>query len=531
MPRTRAQQYPRTRADLVGQPIVGMYDVLDTAIAKPNLALELTNCYLPPGPQGRYVVGRPGLALTGAQLGSVGVRANQYVGQFTKLAGTRYTIRICGGKFYTYNWGTDTWAEAVNAATFSGASITVSTTAKFYSTVLADKIIFHDGTNTPWMWDGTTNGGLTKLTNCPVLYGPIAVYYSKLFGIKSTERDTFVWSEEADPTTGYEAGGYNNAWSPLGAGAFHALASSNNALYCLEARRGIRITGAVSTDFQTAGTRSDLSERTGSFGPMLVTDDGIVFIDAAGAPYIIRGGLQGMWDMCQNASLAMAVDSLHKAVLVEWPTVDMVLLGVPMTPNSVITEWLCFRLSGPEPRYIGRWDLGLNETAAVVLNDELQYVFLVCGNDDGYCYQMGQPTGTTWDDAFVAGTESIQHTVTWSPLGVDTDTDRTFDRMTAIFAGGTTQTQVTTRYTTSRGTGSAMTVSLPTNSGATLGVSFILGTGTLALSTPETRKVVGLRGFGRWIAPSWSHNQPGKTFGIKQVAIESYPWGTDPSYP
>ena len=26
--------------------------------------------------------------------------------QFTKLAGTEYTVAIVGGKFYTFNWGT-----------------------------------------------------------------------------------------------------------------------------------------------------------------------------------------------------------------------------------------------------------------------------------------------------------------------------------------------------------------------------------------------------------------------------------------
>ena len=39
MPRTRAQQYPRTRADLRGEPIIGMHDELDPNIAKPNYAV------------------------------------------------------------------------------------------------------------------------------------------------------------------------------------------------------------------------------------------------------------------------------------------------------------------------------------------------------------------------------------------------------------------------------------------------------------------------------------------------------------
>ena len=508
-----------------------MYDRLDPEVARPNYALELTNCYLPPGKQGRFAVGRPGLSQLGAQLGGVGARTIQYLGQFTKNAGTRYTIAIVGGKFYTLNWGTSTWSEAVNAATFSGASITLSTTARFYSAVLNDKIILHDGVNTPWMWDGTTNGGLTKLTNAPVFYGPIGVYYAKLFGIKANERDTFVWSEEGDPTTGYEAGGYNNAWSPLGAGTFYGLCATNAALYLFEARRSIRITGAVSTDFQTSGTRSDLSERTGTMSPMLVTDGGIVLVDADGAPQIIRNGMNAMWEDCLLAISTVATSSLSKVQIVEWPLLDVTLIGLPLDPNSVVSQWLLFRTSGDEPRYVGRWDLGLNDASAVVLNDSLVPVFLVSGNADGYIYQMGQPTGNTWDDEFAGGTKSIPHVVTWHPLGVDVDTDRTYDRATVLLSGETSQTQVTFNYQTTRGSSTPVTKVVTGNTGALLGVGFTLGTSTFALSQPERRVVWGTRGFGRWISPSVRHDQMGKTFAVKAVTIESYPWGTDPTNP
>ena len=527
MPRTRGQQYPRTREVLGGAPLVGMDDTLDWNVSRPNFARELTNCYIPPGRPGRKVVGRPGLDyLTGTLSGKI-----QHLGQFTKLAGTRYTIAICGGKFYTLDWSTRTWAEAVNAAAFSGASITLSSTARCYATTLADKYIVHDGVNTPWMWDGTTNGGLTKLTNCPVLYGPITVYYAKLFGIKSAERDTFVWSEEADPTTGYEAGGYNNAWSPAGAAAFNSIAASNNALYLFESRRAIRITGAVSTDFQTAGTRSDLDERNGTLSPTLVTDDGIVFVNADGAPYLITGPVQDMWRDCQVATSTMEVSALANAMLVEWPTIDAVLVGVPMSPNTVISQWLIFRVSEGEPRYIGRWDLGLNDTAAVVLDDDLVPTLLVSGNVDGKVYTMGQPNGSTWDDNFATGGATIPHTVTWQPLGADSDTERQFDRMTVVLDGTASATSLTTRYQTTRSTSLTQTAAVAGNQGALLGIGFILGSSMLTLAAVERRVVFGLNGAGRWIAPTVSHDEAGKTFGVKAVSVESYPWGTDYYHP
>lgn len=533
MPRaTRGRRFPRAPQTLVAPPPVGIYDTIDSEVVRPGLAVELTNCYVPPDVVARGVVGRPGLAVLGAQLGGVGARTVQYLGQFTKQDGTRYTICICGGKFYTLNWGTATWSEAISAATFSGASITVSSTARFFAQSLVDTIAFWDGTNTAWTWDGTTNGGLTKLSNLGVPYGPVTgPYYAKPFFIKATERAAFVWGEEGDFTTGYEAGGYNNAWNPLGGAAFNAIAATNQALYLCEARRTIRITGAVSTDFQTAGTRSDVSETVGTQSPMLVSDNAVVLVSSDGEPYMIRGGMTPLWEPCQAVVATVNRDALGQACIVEWPIIDAVLIGLPLMPNDVVSQWLVYRLSGDTPRYIGRWDLGLNDTGAVVLDSDDTPTFLVAGNDDGYVYQMGQPTGSTWNDAFVSGTRSIPHTVTWQPLGVDADGEKTYDRMTAIFDGSASATQVTYRYRTTRGASTPTTVTLGGGSGDLLGISFVLGTSRFAVEEPEVRKVVGLHAHGRWIAPTWSHDQTSKTFALKRVQVQAYPWGDDPTYP
>jgi hypothetical protein len=525
MPRTRAQQYPRTRAPLEGAPIVGMDDTLDWNVARPGYARELTNVYVPPGRAGRRILGRPGLTATsGLATGTV-----QYIGQLVKLAGTRYTICICGGKLYTLNWGTGVWTETVNAATFSGASITLSTSARFNAYTFADQQVFWDGTNTAWMWDGTTNGGLTKLTGAGVPYGAVTgPYYAKAFFIKQTERDAFIWSEEGDATTGYEAGGHTNAWSPLGAGPFHAIASSNDALIVAQATRMVRITGPVSTDFQTAGTRSDISETVGTKSPMLVTDNGIVLLSSAGEPHFITGGINDMWRDCQVATSTMALESLDKAMLVEWPVIDAVLIGVPFQPNTVISAWLVFRISEGQPRYIGRWGIGLNDTGAVVLDDSLVPTFLVAGNGDGTVGIMAQPTGNVWDDY----ADEIPHQVQWQPLGADADTERKYDRMTVVLDGAATASSVTTSYQTTRGTSAAQTATLPSvGGGDLLDISFILDSSTLALDTPERRVVFGLNGDGRWIAPIVAHSEPGKTFGLKAVSVESYPTGTDYTNP
>jgi len=128
----------------------------------------------------------------------------------------------------------------------------VSTSARIYSCVLADQIIFSDGVNTPFMWSGAA---FTVLANCPVLYGQPRIHYAKLFGIKAVKRNTIVWSEENDPTIGYEAGIYNNGWELVQTRAegLHALFATNEALYYFRERTIGAIRGEVTPDFRSDG--------------------------------------------------------------------------------------------------------------------------------------------------------------------------------------------------------------------------------------------------------------------------------------
>ena len=525
---TAPRQYPKRQERLVAAPLVGMDDTLDWQVSRPGLARELTNCYVPPGALGRRVVGRPGLAALGAQLGGVGARTAQFLGQFVKSDNTRQTIAIVGGKFYTLNWSTRTWTETLSAANLAGASVTLSTTARVRSVTLNDKIVFWDGTNTPWMWDGTAGGGITELTGAPTFTSFGAVYYAKVFGAAA---DTFYWSEEGDPTTGYGSGGYANAWAPFNVTKITSLAASNSALYVAESNRMMRITGAVATDFQTSGTRSDVSERIGTQSPMLVTDQGIVLVSSDGAPFLFNGQMVDLWRSCQALMATVNRDALGAVQVLEWPTIDAVLIGLPLNPNDVVSQWGAFRLSDGEPRYIGRWNLGLNDTAAVVLNDDDEFCFLVTGSGDGYVYEMGQPTGSTWNDAFAGGTASIPHTVTWQPLTGDPDLERHYDRGTVILDGTSTATQITYRYQTTRKTSTPITKVIPGGAGDLLDISFILDTSTLATDEVERRVVFGINGDGRGFAPTVGHDEMGKTFSVKTTTVEAYPWGTDSTHP
>src|SRR3990167_7278799 len=213
-------------------PLRAVRDAKQPPARQQDELLSFLNCYPQDTEVGPVLVGRPGFGLMGVQLGSGSNRRGQLVAQFTKRAGTTYTVVICGGKFYAYDWGTDTFTEVLDSTDFSGASITLSATAKCYATTFADKLLVSDGVNVPWAWDGTSHGGLTKCTNAPVIYGPPVVYYAKWFGIKNTARSTPVWSEEGEVNLGFEAGGYNNAWDLIQTRTegLTALAASNQAL-------------------------------------------------------------------------------------------------------------------------------------------------------------------------------------------------------------------------------------------------------------------------------------------------------------
>ena len=157
------------------------------------------------------------------------------------------------------------YTNSVTSANFTTASITLPTTSRaVYWVEFNHTLIVTDdsGTQVPWRWDGTSGAAsLTELTNAPPTLCKPAVYYGKLFLVKSTERNTLVWSEENDPTTGYEAGGLNNAWtlSQTGSGNIFAIAAGNEGLYYARTDKIGVIRGAVNDTFVTSGTLSDIA--------------------------------------------------------------------------------------------------------------------------------------------------------------------------------------------------------------------------------------------------------------------------------
>ena len=100
-----------------------------------------------------------------------------------------------------------------------------------FAASIADACIVHDGTNTPLrVYDlDTLIPSSAALSNAPVFYGQPVPYYAKLFAIKAAERNVIVWSEENDPTIGYESTPYSNSWEigQTDQAPLYALAATN----------------------------------------------------------------------------------------------------------------------------------------------------------------------------------------------------------------------------------------------------------------------------------------------------------------
>jgi hypothetical protein len=315
--------------------------------------------------RGGALVPRPPLTLVAANSG-VGTGPAALV-NFTSAAFSDRLLQVSAhGIDYIQSGGTVT--TLVSAANLSGASITVSALAeRIYVVAFNQQLIVSDGVNTPWMWDGTTGGGLTKLTACPVLYGPPTVYYAKLFGIKKSDRKTIVWSEENDPTTGYEAGGFNNAWSltQTDSNNLMRLVGANDGLYYFRQKSIGVIRGAVSADFRTTGTHDDLSTVTGAAdaGAVAEGDSGLWFLSRAQRPCVLRDGqvvdLGAALDMDNNGS--RQTNAFGATDFIWGPTtytIQSVQLVPSMTSYRRTTVWY---------EMIRRRDAGTTETGALWL--------------------------------------------------------------------------------------------------------------------------------------------------------------------
>lgn len=518
-------------------PYRGMRDSLDPVVATADRARLLQNVYPLDPVNGSAVVGRPGFQQAGAQLGAVGKRTGQLIYEFTKRDGTTKTVAIVGGQgIYTFNWSTRTWTLVVTVANLTTASITLSETARCYAVTFTDKLVVSDGTNKPWTWDGTAGaGGLTSLTNAPVIYGQPVVYYAKLFGIKNTERSTLVWSEENLPGTGYEAGGYNNAWTlgQTNSEGFYALAATNEALYCFRARSITSIQGAVSATFSSTGVRESVSETVGTASPASVVqyERSIFFLDSLGRPQGILPGVgvidPPIWNDVRETIRGVDITASSLALAQSWYDPETRTVGLGYTELGQTNCTASIQVSPQTNDPVGVFRGYPFDRIGTAYNASMRRVVMHLSSD-GYAYDHGTEDGTLWDDGLNAGTVAITHKTTSMPAGFDTALDKEWKRLDLSLRIASTMTLSVT-YDTPRGTNATQSLSVTAPGGYSLVNIAIVDTDRLASGEwLELHRDIGWNGFGRWLSWTVTHATVGERFGLAMGTASARPLNTTP---
>lgn len=418
--RKKRRRAPRELPPITLGPFRGMRDSRDPGTFDPTLAFLIRNGYPLLSDVGGGIAMRPGYTRMGQQLpGKV-----QIVFQFTMLNGTEHTLAISAGRFYRFNWTTGQWVEYISPATFSTATISISTSARIYAVIIADQVVFSDGVNLPWMWDGTGTGAgtLTKLTNAAVMYGQPTVHYAKLFGIKAAERNTIIWSEENQPNTGYESG-FDNAWALVQTDqeALYAIRGTNAALYYWRANGIGAIAGSVNDDYRTTGVQDAVSQTIGTRSPgaVVLFDRFIYFLDQRLRPQLLQlgGGIAtspAIWFDAQNTigdELTTPLAAAETATGVFDPRTQMVVLGMQSANGSPSATGTANNLGlvyeATAGQFAATWNFLTAFEALATITDDMGVRRLVHADASGYVYLHGSPQGLLWTDVDTAGTATI----------------------------------------------------------------------------------------------------------------------------
>src|SRR5712664_176862 len=507
----------------------GMRDSADPSTADPRLATLLQNVYPQDSVQGAAIVGRPGYQQAGGQGGAGGNRRVQALYQFTKLDGTEYTIRFCGGLMDTFNWTSRVWTN------IALVGVALPTAGMIFCTTYNNQMVVNpnDGINKPWMWDGTT---FTSLTNAPLAFGQPTVYYAKLFFIRWLNRTTMDWSEENAANTGYTAGGFNNTWQ-LGQSdqnALVAILGTDSALYYWRGRSLGYISGSVTTNFSSTGVRDGVSTTIGTVSPngVLRYGNAVFFPSADGRPYRldIGGGLtETIWSDLRETLAAIPRTYLSLALatgsqgLSGDPLTDLVFLGIADLGSTEVNMLVVVdtRTNG----IAGIWR-GFTPTALAFVKDANGQPVLMHGTGSGYVYDHGTPNGSLWNDAANTadgGIVAITHKVTGSPIAFSTEQEKYWERLDFSFRALTTQ-MLTVDTVTPNGIGTTQALTVPASSPATWNCTW---DGTWLGAVVEEHVALGINEWGRYLQPRITHATGTERFGLVGVSALAYPVGAD----
>jgi hypothetical protein len=504
-----------------------------TATKKSRKANLLVNLYPQDSDLGGGVVSRPGFQCSGAKLGIAGHTRSQAVKQFTKKNGTQYTVGVCGGKFYTFDWGSRAWTEIVTTAQLTAAGITIDPDARVSLTVMSDVLYVHDGIHAPWTWNGTTGGGLVNLVGiAPVLFGPATVYYNKIMGVKSADRLTFVWCEEALPGVGYDTGQFADWWTigQSDPGQLTALLGTNAALNVFRAQSSTAVTGPVDVSFKSNGTL-DGNESIGTKSPWAVIsrEDRVFFLDHMGRPHTgSSGGVweNELWEDFRESLSTVAIGSLADALAVDYTPAGVVIFGIVEQGQTECSMFLVLRDNDQGAQAAAVWR-GFTATAMAMVLDGAGNPTLMHGDGTGQFYDHGNPGGGIWDD-FVGssgGSVPILHVLETGAIQADTMVEKMFDRLDLLLRANSDL---------------HATVQLigPATASPLLNLTVVSGQSKWdvdewdsAVWSPTTLELHTDAGFGeamRWAKVRVSHLQLGETFGLSLLTLEGQNLGPGP---
>lgn len=436
------------------------------------------------------------------------------MGQLHLADGTGITWFLTSNAgIWTVNWATGAYTNTVTAANFATASVTVGSGTHYWC-VFNNGIVFNpsDGTNKAFFWDGSSGaGGVSTISNSSVAYGRPTVYYGKLFLIKYAERNTIIWSEENTVNTGYEAGGYNNAWklSQTGTAPLYVILATNTGLYYFRDRSIGVIRGAVNSTFTTTGIHDAVSSQYGTLSPAgaCVASDDVWFVNQWGVPCLILSGGQPRqildemevdtdgtepfgfdpvgWSRSIGAGLTVEVVAVPPQARMNYETVWF---NVPAATPTATRAALVFSRETTRPlAWFVPYTSALKPYLSVV-RDSQSSLSIPAWVDasTGRLLAMGYLANPDTNASGTAQTTTVR--LIGAPLGGNDLSDFRFDRCAVEVGGGTNVSLGIQALTSRQNSLSAMSAAQ----------SVTVSTGT---EKTLTRKVVGWNQAGRWVRP------------------------------
>lgn len=488
---------------------------------------------------GEGLTGRPGWSKYGFPAGSP---FSGRVQGFVDFAGM--AVCIAHGEIWRMVYGTGTWTLAASAANIvtAGAALYDAVGGVVpigFLTVYvggAARLFISDGINKPLLYDGTTGAAsITPVPNCPILYGQPTMYEARVFGIKASNRRTMVWSESDDPLTGYEAGGFSNAWSlrQTDSHELSGLVGQNTGLLIFRERSTTSAAGDVGPNFSSASSRESISGTEGLGHPFsaVVVRNGVMGLDAQSRPQFYRNGAQGftpVWhDLRAHAAIVTAnmqmstSSGLYSALAAEFSPLKAVFFLVAGTPGSTRKDQLWqYDVSDETPQPVATWTLDdgnpaheFTAMAVLLAYDAVRgpTPTLVVGDSAGWTYALGDPiSGTQWDDDWQGNlNQPIVHTLETGELGYTTKTEKIFDRVDLTGDPTVAMTGVSVQVRTPSGLNAAQTVTLP-------------GGGD------DAHTDVGIDAMGRWGRVRISHSTVGERFALSALTLSGSSSSADP---